>query len=65
MSAIKALREKAGITQGDLGKQLDVDRSTVAKWELGAALPRADKLPALAKALNCTIEELLADPDRR
>ena len=31
----------------------------MAKWEAGGSLPRADKLPILAKILNCTVDELL------
>lgn len=62
---LKKCRERAELTQAELAKALNVSQQAVAKWENGAAYPRMDKLPALAKALNCTIEELLADPDRR
>ena len=37
---------------------LNVDRSTIAKWETGEAMPRADKLPEIAKILGCTIDDL-------
>lgn len=56
---IKKAREKAGITQQELAKQLGIGQSTVAMWETQRALPRADKLPALAKLLGCTVDELL------
>jgi putative HTH-type transcriptional regulator len=46
------------LTQIELAKMLNVDRSTVAKWETGGALPTADKLPKIAKALNCKIDDL-------
>ena len=55
---IEEMRNKAGITQDVLAERLHIDRSTVAKWETGAANPRADKIPALAEALGCKIEEL-------
>lgn len=55
---VKELRQAANITQGDLGKLLGVDRSTVAYWESGVAMPRAELIPALADALNCTIDTL-------
>ncbi len=55
---IEEMRNKAGITQDALADKLHIDRSTIAKWETGAANPRADKIPALAEALECKIEEL-------
>mgnify|MGYP004551790127 FL=1 len=52
------MRERAKLTQRELADVLGVERSTVAKWESGAAYPRASQLPALAKALGCSIDEL-------
>ena len=56
---IKEAREKAGLTQQDLANELGVGQSAVAMWETQKSLPRTDKLPALAKILGCTIDELL------
>ena len=56
---IKKAREKAGLTQQDLANELGVGQSTVAMWETQKSLPRTDKLPALAKILGCTIDDLL------
>ena len=58
---IKELREKAGVSQQELSEKLSVDRSAVAKWETGKANPTADKLPEIAKALNCKIEDLFGN----
>ena len=55
---IKKLRLSTGLTQEDIALKLNVDRSAVAKWETGEAMPRADKLPELANVLGCTIDEL-------
>lgn len=57
----KIMRLRAGLTQQDVAEKLDVDRSSVAKWETGEAMPRADKLPQIAVLLNCTVDELLVD----
>ena len=61
MNAIKRLRKQANLTQTLVSEKLIVERSTVAKWEAGEAMPRADKLPELAKILGCTIDDLFGD----
>ena len=58
MKKLKERRRKLQISQKGLAQILNVDRSTVAKWETGT-MPRADKLPAIARALNCSVDELL------
>ena len=45
-------------------KKLKKDKCTIAKWETGAALPRADKLPELASVLNCEISDLYNNVDQ-
>lgn len=55
---IKKLRLAAKMSQNDLSLKLGIDRTTVTKWELNSANPRTDKLPLLAKVLNCSIEDL-------
>lgn len=58
LTRIKELREALGLTQIQLGEKIGVGQSAVASWETGVAIPRSDKLPELAKILNCTIDEL-------
>lgn len=60
---IKILREEKGLRQEDIAKQLNINRSTVAKWETSNVLPRADKLIKLADILGCTVDELLKEPN--
>lgn len=55
---IRDLRLAAGLTQSDLAAKVGVAQATVAEWERGVYSPGAQKLPALAKALGCTIDEL-------
>jgi transcriptional regulator with XRE-family HTH domain len=35
----------------------------VCQWENGDALPKADKLVAIAKLYGCTVEELLKEEE--
>lgn len=55
---IKELRLAADLTQTQLAGILGVTQSQVAAWERGANYPNAQKLPALAKALGVTINDL-------
>ena len=63
MNSIQSRRTRLGITQEELAAVIEVDRSTIAKWETGKALPRAELLPKLARALNCSIDNLLSDKE--
>ena len=58
---IKALREKNEITQQSLARILGINQSAVSNWETEKAMPRADLLPKLAKALGCSIDDLFRD----
>ena len=58
MNNIKEMRLLAGVTQDYIAQKVGVDRTAVAHWESGVCMPRADKLPALAAALGCTVDEL-------
>lgn len=62
---IKRLRERLGLSQRDLATNLGVDVSTVTKWETGNAAPRVALLPALAKVLQCSIDDLFHAPEDR
>lgn len=61
MKPITEMRLKSGLTQMQVATMLNIDRSTVAKWESGKALPRPRILAKLAVMYNCTIEELLRE----
>ena len=56
---IKSCRLKKQLTQKELAILMNVDQTAVSQWETGESLPRADKLPQLAKILGCTVDELL------
>lgn len=64
MDGIEAMRKKANITQSELARMLGVSQANISQWENGEALPRADKLPALAEALNCKIDDLFIEENK-
>ena len=53
---IYALRTKSGITQEAFAEKLDVSRQSVQKWETGVNLPTIDKLIAIAKMFNVSMD---------
>ena len=55
---IETLRLLKKMTQDQLASEIGVARSTIAMWESGEAMPRADKLPELARILGCSIDDL-------
>lgn len=58
MNKIKYLREKLGFSQMELAAKMNVSQQSIAKWENGSNMPRSDKLPELAKALECEVSDL-------
>lgn len=53
------LRKKAGLSQYELAKLLEVPQSNIAFWELSDKPPRSDVLPRLAKILGVSVSTLL------
>ena len=58
-AAIRALREKQGMTQAELAEKLCVSDKAVSKWETGRGFPDVSLLEPLGKALRISIPELL------
>ena len=56
-----ALRTKAGLTQTEVAKKLNVTQSAVAMWENGRTYPRTLILKKLAELYKCTVDELLKE----
>lgn len=55
---LRKLRTEKGLTQKQLGKQLFVYHSTIARWERGDRLPDAAMIPRIAKCLNVDASRL-------
>lgn len=49
MNGIAEMRKRAGMRQQDLADALNIDRSTISKWETGEAFPTGNKLPQVAR----------------
>lgn len=58
-SRIAARRREKGMSQENLAEKLGVSSQAVSKWENDASCPDISLLPALAKLLDLTVDELL------
>ena len=55
------LRKENKMSQEDLAASLDVSRQSVSKWESGQTYPEMDKLLAICKIFNVTLDSLTND----
>ena len=60
---IKALRQRRGVTQEALARQLGVTTQAVSKWENNVSLPDIALLPELSAYFGVSIDELFALTD--
>jgi transcriptional regulator with XRE-family HTH domain len=58
---IKILRKAQGITQLQLAEMLNTTQKVITTYETGLRKPPIERLPALAKILGVTIEELIGE----
>ena len=56
---LRKLREKKGLSQKQLGNQMFVNHSTIARWENGSRLPDAAMILRLSKCLGVDVGSLL------
>lgn len=56
---IRELREKAGYSQTQLAKKLDVTRSSVNAWEMGLSAPTTQYIIALTKLFHVSADYIL------
>ena len=61
---IRKARLAHGISQEKLGELLDVSFQAVSTWETGKCVPDTDHLPALAKALDLSLDSLFAEEEK-
>jgi len=53
------LRKQKGLSQEELGYELNVTRQTISKWELGQTTPEMDKLVEMSKIFGISVDDLL------
>lgn len=58
---ISSLRQAAGMTQAELGEQLNYSDKLISKWERGEAAPNAYTLKALSEVFGVTVDTLFTD----
>jgi transcriptional regulator with XRE-family HTH domain len=57
---LAALRQRAGLSQAELGRLVGEKQQIIAFWEQSNKPPRSDVLPKLARALGVSVESLLS-----
>lgn len=57
------LRQKAGLTQAELGEKLNYSDKTVSKWERAESIPDAYVLSQLAAIYGITVDDILRPAD--
>jgi putative transcriptional regulator len=62
---VRELRERQGISQGDLAGRLSVSRQTINAIETGRYLPSLPLALALARFFQKAVEEVFHDDDQR
>ena len=58
---LQSLRKQNNYTQEELAEIMNVSRQSISKWESDVAFPETEKLIALSKLYNCSIDYLLKD----
>lgn len=61
---LRKLREDKGLTQYQLGNQMFVNHSTIARWENGTRLPDATMITRLASVLGADANSLFQMADK-
>lgn len=57
------LRKAKGMSQEDLGYELNVTRQTISKWELGESTPEMEKLIQISNYFGISVDELISNKD--
>ena len=58
-SRIRSIRQEKGMTLEEFGNLFSASKSIASRWEKGISIPNAERLKAIAKIGDTTVEELL------
>lgn len=58
---LKNVRKNKNLTQKELAAKLNLDQSTISKYEKNIILPNIVILKKIAQILDCSIDDLLKD----
>ena len=58
-----SIRKKQGLSQEELGMELQVSRQTISKWETGQSYPDFQSLVMLSDYFGMSLDELVMDID--
>lgn len=58
-----AIRKQQGLSQEELGMELQVSRQTISKWEMGQSYPDFQRLVMLSDYFGMSLDELVKDID--
>lgn len=56
---LKVLRQKEGLSQEELGKQLFISRQAISKWETGETVPDLEHLVKLSEIFDVSLDYLV------
>lgn len=58
---LRTIRRKQNISQEELAEKLNVSRQAISRWEQGNGYPEMEKMIALSKILNVTLDHLVSE----
>lgn len=56
---LKEYRKLLNLSQKELADKLGKAQTVVSSWEIGTGVPSANQLPAIAKALEVSVDDLI------
>lgn len=56
---IKSARQRAGLSQSEIAREIGLNQSSVSDWERGETAPSLANLTKLARLLGVTVDHLL------
>ena len=58
-NGLRDLRKRRGLTQASLAEKAKVNRTIIARFEIGTTEISTKNLAKIAEALNCSMEDIL------